>query len=255
MKTAFARFISGLASAIRTLTILPVPGKQTADIASGKPWFPVVGALIGVMLALIGWLVFLATGGWNEAAAIAVLAAGAVLTRGLHLDGLSDWADGFWGGYTPQKRLSIMKDSCVGAFGAIALVIVLVAKWIALTRILAGGGWTWLVAAGVLSRTMQVALAYLQPYARSEGGTGHGFVTKSDGRRTGVSMLVAAALLALTVQGVVGLLVVVAGGVLITVLFGWWCRRAVGGVTGDLLGACSEFVELWALMCGGVMVS
>lgn len=252
MRERLTTIFSGLTTAMRMLTILPIPGKEATRFASCQPWFPVVGALIGGLMALFGWLVVSLTNGWSEVAALAVVGAGAGLTRGLHLDGLSDWADGFWGGYTREKRLSIMKDSCVGAFGVIALVLVLLGKWLALTRTIAAGAWTWIVAACVLSRTMQVVLASAQPYARSEGGTGQAFVTETNGLRTTVTVLVAVPLLLLTTKLSIDFLVVVIGALLLTILFGLWCRRAVGGVTGDLLGTCSEFIELWALLCGGV---
>ena len=64
-----------------------------------------------------------------------------------------------------------------------------------------------------------------------------------------------AVLLLLAVKASIGLLVITVGAVALTMLFGFRCRRSVGGVTGDLLGACSEFVELWVLLCGGILVS
>lgn len=248
-------FFCGFAAAVSMITIVPVPGKKDPYIASCQPWFPIIGGILGFFLVLIGWLIFWGCEGWSEAAAFAVLAMGAILTGSLHLDGLADWADGFWGGRTPEQRLSIMKDSCVGAFGVVVLVIVLLGKWLGLTRIIAHGGWNWIVMAYILSRTMQVVLACAQPYARSEGGTGYAFIAGTNGRRTVVAVLVAIILVLLTTKMSAGLLVVVAGALLFTIVFGIWCRRCVGGVTGDLLGACSEIIELWVLLCGGVVAS
>ena len=130
----------GLVTAIRTLTSLPCPGREADKMTSALPWFPVVGLLLGGLLygvsACTQWLT---RGLWPEASAIVVLICAALFTGGLHLDGLADWADGFWGGRTKEKTLAIMKDSAVGSFGAVALICALLAKWVCLTRLLADG--------------------------------------------------------------------------------------------------------------------
>lgn len=241
----------GFITAVRMLTLAPLPGKHRAAFAFCHPWFPVVGAGIGGLVAGVGRLVLAGTDGWSEASALAMLAAGTVFTRGLHLDGLGDWADGAWGGFSREKRLAIMKDSRVGSFGVIALTVLLLGKWIALVRLAGSGAWGMVAAAGILSRAMQVLLAGLQPYARAEGGVGRLFVDGATGGRTALAMLVAAALLAAVAPAGGFLPTVAAGAVLLTGLFGFHCRRGFGGVTGDLIGANSEGIELWALLCAG----
>lgn len=251
-RTSPGDYLKGFVSAVRLITVLPMPGKEAPAIALSQPWFPLVGALLGGLLILVGAGIMRLTDA-PEFAALALVAAGAVFTRCLHLDGLSDWADGFWGGFTAEKRLAIMKDSRIGTFGAVALVLFLLAKYAAMTRIAATAGWTWIIVAYVLSRTMQVLLACTQPYARAEGGTGRDFVTDAGIGRTVVALLICTVLLFVTGNGILELLIASGGGLLLTFLFGFWCRRSVGGVTGDLLGACSEFVETWALLCGGIL--
>lgn len=252
--TPLVEHLRGFISAVRLVTVLPVPGSEAASITSSQPWFPVVGAILGGLTILIGASVMRATGA-PEFAALAAVVAGAGLTRCLHLDGLCDWADGFWGGFTPERRLEIMKDSRIGTFGAVALVSFLLAKWIALTRIADAGDWTWVWVAYILSRTMQVLLACLQPYARAGEGTGRDFVQNAQVGRTTLALAVCIVLIALTGNSITGLLSAAGGALLLTVLFGAWCRRSVGGVTGDLIGACSEFVETWVLLCGGIFVA
>jgi adenosylcobinamide-GDP ribazoletransferase len=246
--------LSGLVTAMRTLTILPIPGHETAGFGAAHAWFPVAGALVGGLLALAAAGVWWIGRGWSEAAALTVVGGAAVLTSGLHLDGLADWADSF-GARTPERRLAIMKDSHMGAYGVIALIVMLLGKWAALDRMIDAGGWLWIPAAFVLSRTMQVVLASRHPYARVEGGTGHPFVTEATGRRAGIAVLIALALVVLLVRSVTGLLLAAGGAAGLTLAFGAWCRRRVGGVTGDLLGTCSELVELWVLVCGAVLLS
>jgi len=238
--------IRGLVTALRTLTILPIPGKETERMADALSWFPVVGCLLAaILLALARGLDFV-TGGWNEGSAAVVLAVSAILTRGLHLDGLSDWADGFGGGNTREATLTIMKDPRAGAFGGVALVLVLVAKWAAFSRLIETGAFHWVVPAFVVSRMAMVELAVCLPYARSEGGTGAPFVNGARTFHRFISLLTALALV-LAWGGRAGLVLMIAGWALCHLL-GLWFRRRVGGLTGDLLGACSELVETGLLL-------
>src|SRR5512145_1363019 len=121
--------LHGLVTALRTLTILPVPGSDASDMSRALPWFPLVGCLLGFLLWGLAWGFGFMAVFWPGGTALVVVAASAILTRGLHLDGLADWADGFGGGRDKERTLAIMKDSHVGAFGVIALIIVLIARW------------------------------------------------------------------------------------------------------------------------------
>jgi len=187
---------------------------------------------------------------WPEGTAVLVVITGTVLTRGLHLDGLADWADGFWGGKDREDVLKVMKDPRVGTFGSLALVLVLLAKWVFLTRLVAEGTPIWIIAAYIVSRTCQVDLAGPQPYARPEGGIGGAFIRKANLRHAALAAVLAGILL----LGVCGLngtwIATLALGLLISRAFGLRCGARIGGVTGDLLGACSEIVETAVLAVG-----
>ncbi len=239
--------MGGLTTAIRTLTILPAPGDTSrgdpgGKMASSLPWFPLVGGAIGsILLGLMLLIDKLAPGHWPGGAAAAVVIAGVVLTGALHLDGLADWADGFGGGRDREKTLAIMKDSSIGAFGTVALISVLLLKWVALSRLAASGTHIWIVAACVISRTMMVELAVWLPYARPEGGTGATIVEGAKRWHRAFSLLVALAIL-LVLAGAAGAQALVVGWLLCRV-FGYLCKQRVGGITGDMLGAGSELVE------------
>ncbi|NQT94725.1 MAG: adenosylcobinamide-GDP ribazoletransferase, partial [Lentisphaerae bacterium] len=192
--------------------------------------------------------------GWAHAAAFVMLTAGILLTRSLHLDGLSDWADGFWGGFNKDRVLAIMKDSNLGTFGTVALVWVLLGKWIAMARLVEQGEWAWVIGAFTISRTMQVVLAAAHPYARTEEGTGSPFVTHATTSHANWALAGAAILLAVVSGRSLSWPLVLAGAWVVTRLFGLWCGRRVGGVTGDLLGACSEMTELLVLLSGAILV-
>ncbi len=231
----------GFVSAVRTLTLLPVPGKDADHMTSSLPWFPVVGALLGAILFGL-WFLLDAVGlsTWPEGEAFALVAASIVLTRGLHLDGLADWADGFFSMTGKERTLEIMKDSRVGTFGVLALIMVLGLKWVAVVHLIESNLVLWVIAACVVSRTAQVELAASLPYARAEGGTGAPFVNGASGWHRVVGWLLSAALLAAIGPYAPCILI---PGFLATKILGYLFKRRLGGVTGDLLGASSEMVE------------
>jgi len=238
--------LRGFVTALRTLTILPIPGKEAGRMADALSWFPVVGFLLATVLLVLARALDFLTGGWNEGSAAVVLSVSAILTRGLHLDGLSDWADGFGGGSTREATLAIMKDPRAGAFGVVALVLVLLAKWAAFSRLIETGAFHWVIPAFVVSRMAMVELAVCLPYARSEGGTAAPFVKGARTSHRFISLLTALALV-LAWSGTAGLILMTAGWAASHIL-GLWFRRRVGGLTGDLLGACSELVETGLLL-------
>ena len=242
----------GLVTAVRTLTILPVPGGEAPSVAMSLYWFPLVGLLIGLLQWGAGGLVgATAIKGWPGGAAAAVLVAGALLTRGLHLDGLADWADATAVLAGREKALEVMKDPRIGALGAVALVSVMLVKWVALTRLAAADALVWIVPACVIARAMQVELAALLPYARAEGGTAGAFVGGA-GAAHRLAVLASAALLVLVPFGGMGAAVLVLGWAFARA-FAWRCRVRYGGVTGDLLGACSELTETLVLAAAALV--
>jgi adenosylcobinamide-GDP ribazoletransferase len=243
--------IRGLATAIRLLTMIPIPGREAERLSDALYWFPAVGLLLGGLLWATGQLVGLAAPTWSMGAGGVIIVVGAVLTLFLHLDGLADWADAFTGAKDRTQTLRIMKDPCVGAFGAIALILVLLMKWICVTRLIEIHALHWLLSACVVSRALQVDLATALPYARAAGGTGRPFVEGAHGGHRAVALV--------TGLGMVLLVSGPAGGVILTLAWlagralAVWFRRRVGGVTGDVLGAASELIETGVLFAGAVL--
>ncbi|MBU0715633.1 MAG: adenosylcobinamide-GDP ribazoletransferase [Verrucomicrobia bacterium] len=230
----------GFITAMRTLTILPMPGKDAARMANALYYFPLVGALIGGLVTLVVWFL----GGvlaWPVGAGVAGVLMSSWVTRGLHLDGLSDTVDGYYGAPTRERRLEIMKDHHVGAFGVVAIVLVLLMKFAALAQLAIYGQWVWIPVPFILARLIQVLLAVTLPYARNEGGTAEAFV-----KQAGASHFIVAGTSALVLCG---LLIQLSGLALFvfTFIIGYllaqWMKRAFGGVTGDLLGFSNELIE------------
>lgn len=230
----------GFITAMRTLTILPMPGKDAERVANALYYFPLVGALIGGLVTLVVWVLG-GVLGWSVGAGVAGVLGSAWVTRGLHLDGLGDTVDGYYGAATRERRLEIMKDHHVGAFGVVAIVLVLLMKTAALSQLAIYGQWVWIPVPFILARLIQVLLAVTLPYARNEGGTAEAFV-----KQAGASHFIVAGILALVLCGLLiqfsGLALFVAT-FLIGHLLAQWMKRAFGGVTGDLLGFSNELVE------------
>lgn len=242
MKDADRDIATGLrddiCSAFALLTRLPLPGHAPQGARSAWAW-PVAGAVVGAGASLIAVAadVFALPAGVTAAAAMAVLA---MLTGALHEDGLADTADGFFGGHTPDRRLAIMKDSHIGSFGTLALILVTLARWSALTALCAGGhGAVALITAGAASRVPMVALMAALPNARGDG-LSHS-VGRPDATRAVWAGSVAAALtLVLAPWSLVWL---VASLVALTAGLGALATRRIGGQTGDVLGASQQLAD------------
>lgn len=234
--------------ALTFLTVLPWPrlGEVTArDLARSLFWFPWVGLLLGLIYwgAGAGLSRFFPA----SAAAAILLALTVLLTRGLHLDGLADTVDGLGGGATPEARLAIMKDSHLGAFGAISLVLVLLLKFAFLVALTGNGLWRGLVLFPLISRWGLVLLAAVSSYARPGGGLGQAM---TDGASPGLTAGATASALVLSflAGGFPGLLLLALGGLVVWGLSRYFQHR-LGGITGDVYGAANEVLE--TLVLGG----
>jgi adenosylcobinamide-GDP ribazoletransferase len=244
---------STLPLALTFLTKLPWPWRGPADetaLARSLFWFPWVGALLGLIF-WGAWVVLHKTLPAPAAAAL-LLTLTAWITGGLHLDGLADTTDGLGGGRTPADALRIMKDSRVGAFGVISLILALLLKFSLFLSLAALPGRTAALALyPVISRWGMVLLAYLSPYARAEGGLGQA-MTLGVSQRVLAGASLAAGLLAVLILGAPGLALFIAAGALVW-LGSLYCRHRLGGITGDILGAANEILEILVL-AGALML-
>lgn len=233
-----APLLSDAAGALTLLTRLPLPLPHSAPRAGGCWAYPLAGMATGALAALAGTLA-MALGLPAGGAAAVALATGAMATGGLHEDGLSDTADGLWGGWTRERRLEIMKDSRVGSFGVLALVLVTLMRWSAVAALLQAGQAAALIPAAMLSRAaMPVLMAWL-PNARANG------LSNAVGRPDWAVALAGLALgfgPALLWHGglALGMLALAA---LVVALLGITARARIGGQTGDILGAGQQLAE------------
>lgn len=235
--------LTDLAAAFSLLTRLPVPAISEAPSPRAAWAWPVAGAAIGAVAAIAASAATALSLPAGVAAAIALVAA-ALLTGGLHEDGLADTADGLMGGCTKERRLEIMKDSRIGSYGTLALLLVTLVRWSALaTLVAAGQHWAALIAAGAISRApMAVLIAHL-PNAR---GTGLAHLTGQPPRNAVLGALVIAATFALLSTGL-ALVPMVLAAAATTALLRRAAQQRIGGQTGDILGASQQLAEAAAL--------
>lgn len=244
--------LRGLTTAIRTLSSIPVPGRDASEMASALPYFPLVGAFIGSILVGISHLFsFIHLVDWPGGAAFLLLVVSIALTRGIHLDGLADTADGFFSMTDRERTLAIMKDSRVGTFGVLAIVTILGLKWLALSRLISHHATIWILPAAVGSRTIMASLAVLLPYARKEGGCGAPFVKGARSIHLWITWI-----LAILCHLPLGPLVPIMLFITLTslVVLRWIYSRRIGGITGDLLGAASEITETAILFVSAALI-
>lgn len=229
-------------SAFGFLTALPA-GKTRLE-PDQQGWmaaaFPLIGAVIGALLFGAAQLPVRSDG-----AALAVLVVWVLLTGGLHLDGVADLADGLGAPHASrQKRLAIMKDSRVGAHGALAMALFVLSKWVAIRGVLANGA-AALVAVPILTRTVLAVFIRLVPPARADG-LGHSFRQNVAWQHVVVAILLGAVLfIAFDPRS---LWLSLLGMVAVSLAIGLAAKRGLGGATGDVYGALVEACEIAGLM-------
>jgi adenosylcobinamide-GDP ribazoletransferase len=234
-----------LAAAVGFLTVI---GRGGSLRPGAVAWFPAVGLGLGAGLGVLWW----AAGRlWPAAVAGGLVVAGDVVATGmLHLDGLADSADGLVAPMGRARRLAVMAEPTVGAFGVVAVVTVLGLRWAALASGHPGslaGAVALLAGVWGLGRTVMVGAMTLAPPARPEGLMARFGVARSTGiAGTGVGLLASVGLLVSWRSGpglVVGSAAVVAGTAVVVL-----ARRRLGGVTGDVLGAAGVVAETVGLV-------
>jgi len=239
--------------ALQFFTRLPVPawvGHSAQQLEQSARYFPLVGAAVGLLAAAVLWL---AAQVLPLPVAVGLSMAASILVTGaFHEDGLSDFADGFGGGNTKEKMLAIMKDSRIGVYGAIALVLVLLLKYQALVELctshslqLAAAA---LIAAHAVSRLMAASLMLTQRYVRDDESARAKSVAQ---HMSPVSFAIA--LLSVTAVlfvphaagiSVTSLAAAMGAALLMRAWLAWRLQKRLGGYTGDCLGAVQQLSEL-----------
>jgi len=255
MENKLSREMRRIAGAFIFYSRIPLPSSWfSAKTSHCSRYFSLVGWLVGgvsVGIWLLAQMMFSDSSGTLSEVSLPIaillgMIAAVLLTGALHEDGFADTCDGFGGGWSPEERLRIMKDSRIGTYGALGLVFLLLLKFFVLLQIeTAILPWAWL-AGNTLSRFVSISqlrfLAYVQDAAKSKSGPMTEF--------SGVDLIV---------NAVFGLLPLLFIGnqvwvALLAVAIVWWFllmyfKRKLGGVTGDCLGATQQLSEVVFYLC------
>ena len=240
-------------TAVQFFTRIPVPawvGHSAQQLEQAARYLPLVGACVGAISAAVLWLAALALP--LPLAAGLGMAASILVTGAFHEDGLSDFADGMGGGHSKEKALAIMKDSRVGAYGVIALVLVLLLKFEALLALCDEHSLplvaATLVAAHSVSRLMAASLMLTQRYIRDDDSArAKPAAQQLSGFSFAIALVTGAATLALlhaSGANAAALLAAVSAALLMRVYLAWRLQKRLGGYTGDCLGAVQQLSEL-----------
>lgn len=220
----------------------PISG---TSIARASWAFPLAGAVIGLIGALVYWLAHAAQLPSMLSAALA-LAATLLVTGCLHEDGLADTADGFGSDATRERKLEIMRDSRIGTYGVCALIVSLLLRWGALASLPGPAAIALaLIAAHAAARATMPVLMLLVPPARADG------LAADAGRPPQISVMVASLVAAIVLGigfGPSAALVAIALLACVIAIFAWRCIKMIGGQTGDTLGALEQIGEIAVLL-------
>ena len=234
-----------LLAALSFLTRVPVARWRSfdaTDVSRSALWFPLIGIVLGSIYAGAAALL------WGNlpmsVISILLVALDAVLTGALHFDGLADTADGFGGGAGAEDVLRIMRDHSIGTYGGVALILAIGLKSAAYSALLGRHHWIQaIVMTAALGRWSILLLAATLPYARKSASVIEGM---GKGSLVGSTIVIVLCVLASgQLERAWG---AAAAVVLVSFCFGAYCRKRIGGITGDTLGANLQLCEC-ATLC------
>lgn len=239
--------------ALQFFTRVPIPGWvgfEAAWLQHAARYFPLVGAVVALVTAAV-----YALAAWLWPAPVAVLlstAAGVWLTGAFHEDGFADTCDGFGGGATPERVMTIMKDSRIGAYGAIGIGLLLAIKCVTLALLPPMMVIGALLLAHPLSRLAAATLIHTLDYARAEGKAKPLAQHMSGIELTIAGGCVTLVAIAVGLSGVIAWAAIAASVVAAAIAAAWLAAlfvRRIGGYTGDCLGAVQQLAEVAIYLC------
>lgn len=250
--SSLRRVPDDILSAIQFLTRIPVPTRayHPDSLARSVPFFPLVGALLGVAAALLHRAAVPHMG--RLVSALLVIIFLVAITGCLHEDGLADTADSLGGGHSREQILLILRDSRIGSYGAAALALSLFARALLLSSIPLSHFFQYVVAAHILCRWTTLPLSYFCPPARETDGQGARVaqLVPRSALVLGTAFAFLLTGLLLRWHSVTPVLIAVA----VTLLSAHIYKKKIGGVTGDCFGATNQLTEIAIYLCGAWIV-
>lgn len=241
---------SDIPAAFRFLTRLPLPDSDDHTRGAAVVWaFPLVGLALGACAGLLAWLL-MSLGVPRLGAAFVAIAALVFVSGGLHEDGLADCADGFGGGHMKDRILDIMRDSRIGTFGALALILVVGLR---VSGVYPMGGWDLVLnmaVVGAMSRALMGGVMFALPHARNDGASAQ--FGRPDAMCAGIGLGIAA-VAAIVLTGISGavLIGVMAVPVLALMVL---AKAKIDGQTGDVLGCAQQLAEAVGLLAAVALI-
>lgn len=238
-----------LFTAIMFYTRIPVPkgvGFSDENLNRATRYFPLIGILVGGFGALAFMLAQTVLS--NPIAILISMILTILLTGAFHEDGFADFCDGFGGGYSKEKILAIMKDSRIGTYGAIALILILLSKFMLINEIRIDSIPIVLVSAHAFSRLNPVLLIMTSRYVRQDETS----KSKPVGKKISVTTLIIALIFGLAplfLLPIVFIPFLVILQILILLAFRQYIHKKIGGYTGDVLGALQQLSEINYYLC------
>ena len=243
--------VNELLLAFQFMTRIPISGlpREPRGLARAAKFFPVVGLAIGLIAVAIERVLVARV--QPQLLALVLILYLVLITGALHEDGLADAADGFGGGWTKEKILFIMRDSRIGSFGAVAVTLSLLSRFILISNTSPARLPGFLVASSVLCRWTALPLGFWLPYAREDRGLGAAVA----GQMPLVSLLWGTGFAVLSAAAALGLgsLLPWLITLLVTAASGLYFKRHIQGVTGDCFGATNQITEIAIYFYGALL--
>ena len=239
--------------AIQFLTSIPlkVKGEITdRDLAGSMAYFPLVGLIVGAMLALCYHIIILIFPYAVTCAFVMII--NVMISGGLHIDGFIDTFDAIASGSDRKRMLEIMKEGRPGAVGIAAAILLFIAQYSLLVSLPKGGVEMSLIVMAVLSRTSFVVSSALYPYARETEGLGQKFARRLERKDIGAAFLTAIVIFSLIFR--LKALAFIPAVCCIILAFDNYFYKKFGGITGDTMGALGEITEVAALSLAVILI-
>jgi adenosylcobinamide-GDP ribazoletransferase len=217
-----------------------------SQLGRATTYFPVVGLIIGIILAVLNWLLsyILPPAVVNALLIVALV----ILTGALHLDGFADTCDGMAGHKSVEDRWKVMHDSRTGAFGVVGVVLLLLVKYVSLNSIPPELMTAMLIFMPVVSHWAMVYAIFVYPYARPTGlGTAYKNATRWPQFTVATVITFAVAIALYPLFSITGLILIL-GIFIITTAFAFYLKYKFAGLTGDTYGAINEVAEVMTLL-------
>jgi len=245
--------IGSFITAWKTLTIIPLPGKDSKDFSRSLIFFPLIGIFFAVCEGCVWKIGSGLFSTYPVVTAFFMMMCGIIISGGIHCDGLADFCDGFLGGKNKEQILTIMKDPRTGSFGVIALILDLGLRFVLYRILLDANAFAIIICSLVFSRSMQSFILSFSRYARKEG-TAAPFLQGRNYKYLNILSILLFSIGLACLFGIFKVSILLCIPLVVTLIFMKVCHIKINGITGDCIGAISEISENIVLLTGVLLI-